>query len=202
VAAAAPYLQAANAERAAQAPPRAGLPVLAASWRGPEPDAAAWRRAAPAGAREAGGRYVGPRATADVAILRFGHGPADAEMVGSMAGLVEAARVLDTGRATAKLDGEQSVNEIMLRADRGFRVVWSWYEIDGTLVAEDWRAKLREALGVVLRGRVDAALVVASVEAPDPELARELLRDFLAEAWPEIARCVDAAAAECVEGRR
>ena len=200
----APYLQAASLERTAEAWPPARLPVLTAPWSGPRYFTSDWRLAAPAGVRETAGTYVGQRVDAEVAVLRFGRQSQDAEMVGSVTQLIAAssAQILETGRGDARLDGDRAVAEIVLRVDRDYRIVWYWYRIGGTLATEDWYAKVLEAWNALQHGQVDATLVVASAQAPDAAVARGLLRDFLAEAWPEIERCLDTAAVGCAEAPR
>ena len=201
MAAAAPYLQASNLERMAEPLPHARLPVLTASWSGPRSATSDWRAAALAGALETAGTYVGDGVDAEVSVLRFGRQAQDAEMVGSVTQLIatSSAQILDTGRADTRLDGDRAVAEIVLRVGRDYRVVWYWYRVGGTLVTEDWYAKVLEAWNALLHGHVDAVLVVASVQAVDSATAREALHEFVAQAWPGIERCLDAAAPECAD---
>jgi EpsI family protein len=204
IAATAPYLQAANLERAAQPLPLIGMPALAGPWSGPRPADARWRAATPAGAVETSAEYAGARSAAEVAILRFGRRADDAEMVGSASALVatSAAQILDTGRANAELGGDRSIPEMVLRVGSDYRVVWHWYRIGGTLVVDDWYAKVLEAWHALLYGHVDAALVVVSVQAADAATAREALGDFVVQAWPAIERCLDMAVAGCPDAPR
>lgn len=73
-------------------------------------------------------------------------------------------------------------------------VVFSWYNIDGHVVASDFEAKLR--LGLTrLRGDADTSfLVVAATWDAGPAEVRRRFEHFLAAQWPSIAQALEASA--------
>ena len=58
---------------------------------------------------------------------------------------------------------EQTVNEMILQARSGHRLVWYWYWVDGKILASSYKAKLYDAKAKLLGGRLDSAVVALSI---------------------------------------
>jgi exosortase A len=196
-----PYLLYGRDAGAADATPWAtGVPVLREPWRGPSATADGWRLEDGGAARAFHGSYASGATDVAVDVLAYGRQTPGAEMVGAMNKLIDEPRwqVLESGLAPDV--GGLVPRELLIRGDGGRRVVWYWYEIDGSRTAADWHAKVLEAWNQLVHGSSASALVVLSARASDDGDAREALADFVRAALPAIEDCLQSRAESCSEG--
>jgi len=134
-------------------------------------------------------------------VLAYGRQAPGAEMVGAMNTLIDERRwqVLESGSAP-EVGGGLTPRQLLIGGDGGRRVVWYWYEVDGSVTAADWRAKVLEAWNQLVHGSSASALVVVSARAPDDSDAREALTDFVRAARSAIEDCLKSRAENCSEG--
>jgi len=73
-----------------------------------------------------------------------------------------------------------ALREATISGPSGHLLVWYWYWIDGNVTTNDYVGKLLQAKQKLLNGRDDCAAVMVFAPYDDkPEMAREVLRDFL-----------------------
>jgi|SRR5688572_14240426 len=173
------------------------LPGSLADWSGSRAPIAAWSRPLPDAAVAASALYMNDRGSVELTALTFQ--PGTIEVVGSMRRLVDDARwpILDVGKASVA-SRHFEPNELVLRANNGFIVVWYWYVIGTQSVARDWRAKVGEGWLAIRYGRADSTLVVLSSDAAEAQGARAVLKDFVESASQAIDSCATGAVAGCV----
>jgi exosortase A len=196
-----PYLFYGRDAGAADAAWAMGMPVLRERWRGPITTADAWRLEGGGAARSFHGSYASGATDVAVDVLAYGRQAPGAEMVGAMNTMIDERRwqVLETGLAADV--GGLTPRELLIRDDNGGRrVVWYWYEVDGSRTAADWRAKALEAWNQLVHGSSASALVVVSARASDDSDAREALADFVRAARSAIEDCLKSRAESCSEG--
>jgi EpsI family protein len=179
------------------------MPVLRETWGGPSAAADAWRLEDGGAARAFHGSYASGASDVAVDVLAYGRQTPGAEMVGAMNKLIDEPRwqVLESGLAPDV--GGLVPRELLIRGDGGRRVVWYWYEIDGSRTAADWHAKVLEAWNQLVYGSSASALVVLSARASadgDAREAREALANFVRAALPAIEDCLQSRAERCSEG--
>jgi EpsI family protein len=101
-------------------------------------------------------------------------------------------------RPTVSLPGavRLALNEAVLVEAGQRRLVRFWYDVDGRMVADPYRAKLLTLIDALVRRRSNGALVVLAVDAPGTEdigRARDTSQRFLEEAFPVIRRFLEGA---------
>jgi len=90
-------------------------------------------------------------------------------------------RVQDNDIAVTLSSGKKvSMSETEIRSADKRRIIWHWYNINGTVTANRVTAKMLEAWEHLNSPKVDAMLVVVAMDYTiDPQEARDTLKDFI-----------------------
>ncbi len=164
------------------------LPVGRSGWQGPSSnDELHWPRYV--GAVERRGEYHKQGRRVQVYLAYYPVQVQDAELINWQNRVYDpkSMRRLGDGDGVAYLpDGRQwAVHETWIGNARGNRLVWLWYEVDGTTSIHQLQVKAYEAWGR-LQGsnRGSAAWILSTDYEITPAEGREVLEDFLADMLP------------------
>ena len=199
-----PYIHYARYEAVQGSARRLSLPPAPPAWEASAGADGAWQTPLPADAFAAHGRYSSAVGDVDLLLLAYPRETDHAETVGAIGNLVDRKRwqVLDTGQVRGPTGALDRFGELVLRSGRDAEVLWYWYVVGGKATSSDAQAKLLEAWNMLLHGRVDSTLVVASARADEVEAARAAVRGFVERAFTPVNACVSASAgAGCTPAR-
>ncbi len=145
----------------------------------------AWRPAYPRAAAELHRSYLQGGQAVDLSVLYYRLPPKGTKLISSTNRLAdfETWRQLGETRPRFQLGARSlQVREAVLTGPNGKRLVWHWYEIDGSAVVSDVAGKLLQVRQKLVGNGSDGAAVMLSAHFDeDPEQARKALRAFALE---------------------
>src|SRR5688572_15951574 len=180
-------------------------PLAASGWTSAAGAGASWHEPLPADAISAQRRYSSAAGDVHLLLVAFPDENDDAETVGAVGNLVDRMRwqVLQTGSARGPAGALDRFGELVLRNGAEHEVLWYWYLVSGRATASDAQAKALQAWNILLYGRADTTLVVASARTAEVDAARAAVRGYVENAFASVNACVTAVAgADCTLGER
>lgn len=146
-------------------------------------------------------RYLRDGAYVDLAVIRYDLQTQDAELANADNDVASRATWRFGQISERELrpgDGvPRPLRETIIHSGTGSRIVWSVAEVNGTPVTSDMETKWQEALSLLdNRAPVSAAIIASVPLGREAGAAREVLSDFMTEAWQSIHACLYADGSE------
>ena len=180
------------------------LPASSGAWTGPITSDDTWQPAYTGADTVIYRQYQHQAETVYFYVAYYGRQDNGKELVGSLNRVYDQEqwrRVQDNRVSVTLLSGENvSVSETDIRSADKRRIVWHWYNINGTVTANRVVAKILEAWERLRNRKVDAMLVVVAKDYEiDPQESRDRLKDFLGSIGADITVINRAADVNAVE---
>ncbi|HHI94752.1 MAG TPA: exosortase A [Gammaproteobacteria bacterium] len=171
---------------------RLALPESSGAWTGPVASNDTWQPRYTGADSTIYRQYQNQTKTVYFYVAYYGNQDNGKELVGSLNRVYDQEqwrRVQDNTVTVTMPSGKNvSVAETDIRSAEKRRIVWHWYNINGSVTANRVTAKMLEAWERLRNHKVDAMLVVVARDyIIDPQEARNDLKDFLENVGADIA---------------